>query len=130
MRDRGSVVIVEDGHVLLISRKKNGEMYFVFPGGGIEAGETPEIAAIREAFEELGVHVSLGGLIDVIEWYGKQYFFHAVIEAGKIGSGEGEEYSDPARGSYEPMFVPIHQLALLPVYPKEMAEKIRTMGEF
>jgi 8-oxo-dGTP pyrophosphatase MutT (NUDIX family) len=59
MRDRGSVVIIEDGKVALIERMKNGNHYYVFPGGGVEKGETPEQTAIREAFEELGVTVKI-----------------------------------------------------------------------
>lgn len=129
MRSRSSVVIIEGNHVLLIKRVKNNELYYVYPGGGIEAGETPEDAAIREAFEELGIQVKLIGMIEAIQYDGMQYFFHAEIVSGTIGTGEGEEYSDPERGSYEPMFVPIDKLDSLPVYPKEMAEKIVVMGE-
>lgn len=36
-----------------------------FPGGAIELGETPEMAAIREAKEETGLDVEVGKLIGV-----------------------------------------------------------------
>lgn len=45
MRNRASVVIIENGKVLLIQRVRNGSTYYVFPGGGIENGETPEEGA-------------------------------------------------------------------------------------
>ncbi len=35
----------------LIKRIRNGSVYYVFPGGGIEEGENPETGAKREAFE-------------------------------------------------------------------------------
>lgn len=57
MRNRGSVVIVENDKVGLIQRIRDGSVYFVFPGGGIENEETPEEGAKREAFKELGVEV-------------------------------------------------------------------------
>jgi len=58
---RAAVVIVENGRVALIERVRDGRTYFVFPGGGVEVGETPENAAVREAEEELGVNVKLLG---------------------------------------------------------------------
>jgi 8-oxo-dGTP diphosphatase len=129
MRDRGSVVIIENNQVLLIRREKNGEVYFVFPGGGIEPGETPEEAAVREAFEELGVHVKLCGMVDEIQFNGTQYFYRAEILAGTIGTGKAEEFSNQEHGSYEPMFIQLDRLHSLTVYPKEIAEKVQALGE-
>ena len=39
-----------------------------FPGGKIEAGETPQGALIREIKEELEVEIEVGELIDTIEY--------------------------------------------------------------
>lgn len=39
-----------------------------FPGGKIEAGETPQQALIREIKEELDVKIQVGELIDTIEY--------------------------------------------------------------
>lgn len=36
MRDRASVVIIENQKVALIKRINAGAVYYVFPGGGIE----------------------------------------------------------------------------------------------
>jgi len=49
MEDRGSVVIIENKQVALIKRNKDDVVYYVFPGGGIEGDETPEVGAKREA---------------------------------------------------------------------------------
>jgi len=63
----------EDGiHVLyevraLTLRRQPGEV--CFPGGHIEAGETPEQCALRETFEELGIpegEVQVLGRLDFI----------------------------------------------------------------
>jgi 8-oxo-dGTP diphosphatase len=65
VRVRAAVVILENGRVTLIERVRDRRTYFVFPGGGVEAGESPQQAAVREAHEEFGVSVELGDLISV-----------------------------------------------------------------
>ena len=60
---RARVVIVEHDRVALIRRVRDGHTYYLFPGGGVEPGETPLEAARREAYEELGVNVELGPLV-------------------------------------------------------------------
>lgn len=50
-------LIDPDGRVLLAERPAGKPMagLWEFPGGKIEAGETPEAALIRELYEELGI---------------------------------------------------------------------------
>lgn len=45
--------------ILLVKHKKNRR--WTQPGGHIETDETPEEAALREAYEETGLHVKLLG---------------------------------------------------------------------
>src|SRR3712207_3685958 len=48
-----AAIIVNDGRVLLVRRRvAEGELSWQFPSGAVEAGEAPEDAAVREAFEE------------------------------------------------------------------------------
>jgi 8-oxo-dGTP diphosphatase len=51
------VMVDRDGRVLLAQRPDGKAMagLWEFPGGKIEAGETPEAALIRELYEELGI---------------------------------------------------------------------------
>ena len=55
---RASAVIIQNGKILLIHRKKEGEEYWVLPGGLIEDGEAPQDAGIREVKEETSLKVT------------------------------------------------------------------------
>lgn len=51
-------IIVDAGKVLMARRRASeGDISWVFPGGAIEAGESPEEAAVREVGEETGLKV-------------------------------------------------------------------------
>ncbi len=63
MRKRVTLFIVAGDQILLIHRLREGDSYFVVPGGGVEEGETVIEAAHREAAEETGLQIELGGLL-------------------------------------------------------------------
>ncbi len=60
-------VIVEEGRVLLSQRKKGShlESLWEFPGGKLEARETPQEALVRELAEELGIDCEVGAPVEV-----------------------------------------------------------------
>ena len=60
-------LVVEEGRVLLcrLSPFVADRGKWTLPGGGIDFGEHPEDAAIREVFEETGFDVRLGELVEV-----------------------------------------------------------------
>lgn len=64
-----AAVIMKEGKVFATQRGygefKDG---WEFPGGKVEAGESPEEALRREIREELEVEVNVGELIDTIEY--------------------------------------------------------------
>lgn len=54
-----AAVIVRGGRVLLVRRRlAEGSLSWQFPAGVIEAGETPQEAAVRETSEETGLVVA------------------------------------------------------------------------
>lgn len=56
-------VVVQGGKVLLAHWNERGMRGWTLPGGGLEAGEDPATAAVREILEETGYHVRLGTLL-------------------------------------------------------------------
>ncbi|QWU46123.1 NUDIX domain-containing protein [Bacillus sp. NP247] len=123
-RNRGAAIIIQDGKIALIKRVREGEVYFVFPGGGIEEGETPEEATKREVYEELGVHIQMGHLIATVEYNGTEYYYDAHIIDGIFGSGKGEEFKRKDRGSYIPLWMPVNELENVNIKPYEVVGSI------
>lgn len=61
-----AAVFYRDGEVLACRRAlgKSAAGKWEFPGGKIDDDETPEHALIREIWEELGISISVGNLVD------------------------------------------------------------------
>ena len=131
MRTRAGIILVEDNKVALIERHRAGLDYFVFPGGGVDDGETPEQGAIREAMEELGVEIAIQKKVVLIHFdQSTQHYYLVERIGGEFGTGVGEEYTDadpgdPQEGIYVPVWMPIDELPHHEkVYPAEVAKLV------
>jgi 8-oxo-dGTP pyrophosphatase MutT (NUDIX family) len=62
---RYQAAILHNGQVLLIQHKEhgNGHSYWLLPGGGREADETPEQCLTREVHEETGLTITVERLL-------------------------------------------------------------------
>jgi len=132
MRIRAGIVLIEDNKVALIERHRAGLNYFVFPGGGVNEGESPEQAAIREAMEELGIQVAIKQKVAEIQLGRKSRQVYFLVEqmGGEFGTGAGEEYTDadpndPDEGIYIPIWMPIDELSLHKnIHPADVARLV------
>ena len=131
MRIRAGVVLIEEDKVSLIERFRNGSHYYVFPGGGVDEGETPQEAAIREMDEETGLRVTVKRKLAEIH-FGLSYQVYYLVErvSGEYGTGTGEEYTDvysenSVHGTYAPVWMSLDELSEHEnVYPADVAKLV------
>lgn len=118
-----AVLVISDGKVLI--GKRSGGEGWCGPGGHIEAEETPEQAAIREAMEEFGILCT--GLTEFADCgspdsvYGLSKQFYCTEFEGDP-KADGEELTD-AR------FVSLEELKGYPLFPP-FAEAVQKYREY
>lgn len=83
-KNRSVAIVIRDGKILMerlcYKDANNGKEFFSVPGGGIEEGETPEQAAIRELKEECGLDGTIVKPLAVIYSHGrKEYSFEVSV---------------------------------------------------
>lgn len=80
---------VERDRILMVKNRDNGR--WTLPGGKVEADETLEIAAAREAWEETGLKVNVHGIVAVNEYITEKDQEHIIFFTFAAEIGEGQE---------------------------------------
>ncbi len=83
------VILALNGELVLLKRGVPPSVgKWVFPGGYVDAGEPTEVAAIREAREEVGLEVEIDELIGVYSYHGERVIL--VVYSGNAVGGSLE----------------------------------------
>ena len=135
MARRGAVVVIDGDRVALIERRspRSEGIYYLFPGGHLEEGESSADAAQREAVEELGLIVRIERLLAIGAHHGnEQHYYLASVAGGTFGTGAGEELRpDPTHpnGTYTPVWLGREELMRCDIRPKSLATLLHGRGE-
>lgn len=131
-RVRASAIIIKNNQILLIKRHREQLDYWVFPGGGVEEGESPEEAAKREVYEETSLKVTkISGhstYPDTENPECKHYFIICEVEDGYPTLGGPEKEINNPENHHEPVWVNINEALKLDVlYPIPIKNHLRDM---
>ena len=85
-------IIFSKNNESVLAIKRCDVPIWVFPGGGIENGESPEQAIIRETFEETGLLVevkkTIGEYFPLNKLTNHTYVYQCTIKSGVLSKGE------------------------------------------
>ena len=107
----GTVITNAAGDIALVRRSiEPGYGKWVFPGGYVDRGEEPQVAAVREAREEAGLEIRIDGLIDIYAYAGATpiVIVYAATATGGLLQAADESLD---AGWYGPGAIPWHELA-------------------
>lgn len=98
---RAQVIVVRDQRLLFVKHRRNGDEWWCLPGGGVEPGETPYAAALRELAEECLVTGTLIRPTSVV-FFGPDNAHHTfLVEIGDQTPGLGHDPADATVASGE-----------------------------
>lgn len=118
-------IVMRDDKILLIHRVRDGKEFHVFPGGGLDSGETIQQAIVRELAEETNQTVAVDHILYHLDFIddSDQYFglCHWLGGAEVRLNGEEAERQN-VDNQYHPLWVPIADIANLTLYPTIVKE--------
>ena len=110
-------IILKDDNIILMHRIKDNKEYYVYPGGGLENGETNEQCVAREIKQEIGINVKiLKYLYRLEEEKDIEYYYLCEYLSGEIGTGTGPEHTDEIyinNGKYIPEIHKLNEISKL-----------------
>ena len=128
-RKRAACIVLKDNCILLMYRNNNGSEYYAYIGGGVEDGESPEDAVVRETYEESSIHITVSKLLySVKRRNGEVHYFYLCdyVEGYPEVQKGTNEFADNQTGQniHIPKWVRITELPSLTIYPDVIADRI------
>jgi 8-oxo-dGTP pyrophosphatase MutT (NUDIX family) len=118
-RVRAGAVCIDGDRILLNRGHWERGPFFEIPGGGVEPGETPEEAVVRELEEEAGIHGSVERELAAVWKDGREEHYFLVRADGR----SSRTVLDLEPG-FTQEWLPMAALADSPTWPKRLAWRV------
>lgn len=116
--ERVTGIVRREGQILLIHRFREGREYWVFPGGGVEEGETREEALRREMLEETGLELCSFKFLSASSTQPGVLFYACVLAPGEPRLGGPEQAEQSPENQFILEWVDARRVTALPaLYP-------------
>jgi len=129
MRTAARAIIIENGKILVMQRKKHGDEYFTLVGGLANDDESIEQALVREVKEETGMDVVAVRLVYVEKHpapYNEQYIYLCEVAPHPdvaVQDSSEEGYMNRLQANmHQPMWVETRAFAELPFRTPQLQE--------
>lgn len=106
--------IVPRGRMLLLAQEADPEgTHWCLPGGGVEEGESPAAAALRELWEECGVRGCILRVVSIINFENGDQYHTFLVEIGEQAPGlqVDPEAREKSRGVLDVGWLALDQLS-------------------
>ncbi len=123
---RPATIVIKNEKALVIKSKYGNEEFYLFPGGGIEKGETIVQAAIRETLEETGYLVKIAKPLYINEYINLKKSSNRVVNIfflARVKKFVGIKTND--KGKIKNMeWIPIKDLVKIDLKPESIKKRI------
>jgi 8-oxo-dGTP pyrophosphatase MutT (NUDIX family) len=125
-RNRAAAIVLNSlGQLLVMYRDNHGREYYVLPGGGVDPGESPGEAVVRELREEASLDIRVKRQLYEHHYDNgdKQYFYLCEASGEPKIAADAVEIAANSQGDFhEPRWLAVEQLPATLLYPLEIRD--------
>ncbi len=121
-------LLKKDNKILFVKHRKNNKEYYLLPGGGVDYGESFEIALKREYLEEVNFEITIGNMLFISEAIAPagdkhivNVYFEVFYKSGELKVAEEERLAGAE-------YLEVEKLEDYTIYPnvkKEILEYVK-----